>query len=198
MTRVRQLAAAVALSLVVTACGVRSQSSPSTIRAEDVPFGLLEPQAGTADPEQGGLGAEDITIYLVGEDGLVPVEREVAQPAGPRRVLEALVAGPTSAESDRGLRGAFDPEAVVPTVERDGRRILVELHESFFTEGGPPREALAQVVYTLTEVDPGTRVQFLVAGEPREVPRGDGVLTSQAVDRDDYVEFAPLASESAR
>ncbi|HEX6312359.1 MAG TPA: GerMN domain-containing protein, partial [Acidimicrobiia bacterium] len=54
-----------------------------------------------------------------------------------------------------------------------------------------PSGALAQIVYSLTELEPGVRVQFLVDGEPVEVPRGDGVLTRRPVDRDDYVELAP-------
>ena len=190
--RARVLVGGVALVVVVASgCGVRSESSPTAIEPDDVPFGLLESEAGTADPDAGGFAATEVTIYLMGANGLLPVDREVARPAGPRKILRALVAGPTPEESAFGLQSALDPEASVPEVERDGRRFRVELHEEFFTEGGPPSGALAQVVYTLTELEPRARVQFLVGGEPVEVPRGDGRLTSRPVDRDDYAEQAP-------
>ncbi|HEX6312807.1 MAG TPA: GerMN domain-containing protein, partial [Acidimicrobiia bacterium] len=148
MTRVRVLVGGVVLVAAVSGCGVRSQSSPSAIETEDVPFGLLEPEAGTADPDQGGIASEQITVYLLGTDGLVPVERDVERPVGLRKVLRALVAGPTPEESAVGLQSALDPEASVPEIDHDGRRLLVELHESFFTEGGPPSGALAQIVYS--------------------------------------------------
>jgi hypothetical protein len=194
MTRASVLVGGVALVVMVASgCGVRSQSSPTAIESDEVPFGLLEPEAGTADPDTGGFAAAEVTIYLMGSNGLLPVDREVARPAGPRKLLRALMAGPTPDESALGLQSALDPDAPPPTVERSGRRIQVELHEAFFTEGGPPSGALAQIVYTLTELEPRARVQFLVEGEPVEVPRGDGVLTNRPVDRDDYTEQAPAA-----
>jgi hypothetical protein len=192
MMRARVLVGAVAFLVVVAAgCGVRSQSSPTAIEPDDIPFGLLEPEAGTADPDTGGFAAADVTIYLMGSNGLLPVEREVTRPAGARKVLQALMEGPTPGESALGLQSALDPDAAPPAIEHDGRRILVELHEGFFTEGGAQIAALAQIVYTLTDLVPRARVQFLVEGEPVEVPRGDGVLTSRLVDRDDYIQQAP-------
>lgn len=184
----------VGLLASVSACGVRTQSSPSAIERDEIPFGLLEPEAGAAVPDMAGPAAASVTIYLVGSDGLLPVEREVAHPPGPRRALRALAAGPTVEESALGVQSALDPDAAPPSVERDGRRIMVELREGFFTEGGAQIPALAQIVYTLTELEPEARVQFLVDGAPAEVPRDDGVLTSQPVDRSDY---ATLASPAA-
>jgi len=195
--RLRTLVAGVGVVAVASACGVRSQSSPSAIERDDIPFDLLEPEAGTAVPDTAGSAAARVTIYLVGPDGLLPLEREVAPPGGPRKVLRALLAGPTTEESAAGVQSALDPEASPPSVRRDGRIIQVDLHEDFFTEGGAQIVALAQIVYTLTELEPRVRVEFVLDGEPAEVPGGDGVLISRPVDRGDYTALAPAAAPPA-
>jgi len=197
ITRLRTLVAVLGVVAVASACGVRSQSSPSAIEHDDVPFGLLDPDAGTATPDTPGPAAGRVTVYLVGPDGLLPVEREVARPGGPRRAIRALIAGPTTEESAAGVQSALDAEASELSVQRAGRIIQVELHEGFFTEGGAQIVALAQVVYTLTELEPRVRVQFLLDGEPAEVPRGDGVLTNRPVDRSDYSALGPAAAPPA-
>jgi spore germination protein GerM len=47
------------------------------------------------------------------------------------------------------------------------------------------------MVYTATAIAGVDGVRFEVAGEPAEVPRGDGTLTGRPVDRSDYQLDAP-------
>lgn len=185
MHRGRALTAALAAALVVTACGIRPQSSPSAIEPDEVPFGLLEGDSGAVVPDAPGP-TDVVTVYFLGPDGLLPLEREVTRDPGPRRVLRVLFAGPTPGEADLGVRSSLDPEVTPPTVERDGRLLAVDLPAEFLTEGEAEITALAQIVFTLTELEPRARVQFLLDGDAVEVPRGDGVLTGEPVGRGDY------------
>ncbi len=69
----------------------------------------------------------------------------------------------------------------------DGDRATVDLRGALDRAVGADRiDALAQMVYTLTELPPITRVRFELEGEPIEVPTRDGELTSRAVTRADY------------
>jgi spore germination protein GerM len=52
--------------------------------------------------------------------------------------------------------------------------------------------ALAEIVYTATARPGVGQVSFTLEGEPIEIPRGDGSLTSDAVTRGDYRELAPF------
>ena len=53
--------------------------------------------------------------------------------------------------------------------------------------------ALAELVYTATGRPGVGQVVFSLDGQPIEVPRGDGSLTSEPLTRSDYPELAPAA-----
>jgi spore germination protein GerM len=57
--------------------------------------------------------------------------------------------------------------------------------------GGNQLLAVAQVVWTLTELPTVTAVRFSVDGTPVEIPTDDG-LTDRPVDRDDYRSVKPI------
>lgn len=68
----------------------------------------------------------------------------------------------------------------------------VDLDEAFaLLDGRDQRITLAQLVFTLTGRPGVGRVSFTVEGDPVDIPRGDGTLTSGSVSRDAYREFAP-------
>lgn len=50
--------------------------------------------------------------------------------------------------------------------------------------------AIAQVVFTLTRRPEVERVAFTLEGDPLEVPRGDGSLTSDPLTQGDFPELA--------
>ncbi len=185
---VRRGAVLASLALGVVACGgVSPQSQPQEIERATVPFELLDQQRGllpaTSLPE-----IEAFVVYLVGESGLVEAER--AEPRSPslRAVLRALLEGPTEAEAEIGLRSLIPPDLDIRTVVVEGEVATIDL-------GGTFEEALssedrtlglAQIVYTMTQRAPVERVRFEIEGRPVEVPRADGSLTRNPVDRDDY------------
>jgi hypothetical protein len=179
--------AALVSAVVATACGVRDEHAPRRVDPETVPFGLAEPEAGKQlDP----TGTVSMSVFLEGEDALVAVERRVRGPVDARTALAALLEGPSRDEARLGLSSALpSPDAVRLLSEQDSTA-TVEL-SSDFRDGTVTHQvaALAQIVYTLTGVPRVDQVRFVIDGTPAAVPRQDGSLTRDAVDRSDYREF---------
>jgi Sporulation and spore germination len=182
-----------ALGVVATACGVREQSSPVTIDSSDVPFGLLEAPPTPERPPPGDAVGDTLTVYLLGSERLVPVLRQAPAPVNLATALDILAEGPTPDEIALGLQSAVGPEVPARPVRSEGDLAVIELRDAFLTGGGDQIAGLAQIVFTLTQVVGVERVQFLLEGQPVEVPRGNGVLTTEPVSRSDYTLLAPLA-----
>ena len=179
----------VALGLLATgACGVTDDARPRPIEPENVPFGLLAPTTvvtTTTVPQSSPTGA--VSIYLADTDGrLVAARREVEAPATLRKAITALIGGPSREESglhtaitsDTRLLGLRGPTDGLVTIDLSRRLLDVTGRQQIL--------ALAQVVYTATAFPGVERVLFEFEGSPREVPNGDGTLTSTPVGRLSY------------
>lgn len=123
-------------------------------------------------------------IFLLGSSRpgvrslLRAVPRDVA--ATPAAVLAALVAGPTPTEQEQQLRSAIPEDTGVLSVAFVAPgTIAVDLDDSLFQATGDELiDAMAQIVFSVTELDRVARVSVLVAGEARQLPRGDGQLVA--------------------
>lgn len=181
------MAAAVALGLVLTACGIDTQGTARRVPDDDVPFGLLTEQPDTADPATTG---RPVTIYLFGPDRLAPVERRVPG-KGLLAVTKALGAGPTDEELGLGLSSPLPPRQIDTATSSRGVA-LVDLASSFADLPSQDQSvAIAQLVFTLTGQAGIGRVSFTLDGQPVEVPRGDGALTTDPLAREDFPALAP-------
>ena len=82
------------------------------------------------------------------------------------------------------------PDVDVLEVRSKGAVATIDLAGQFEDpESGHDRTAaLSQLVYTATQSERVRSVRFELDGRPVEVPRGDGSLTREPVDRSDYVE----------
>lgn len=185
----RLLVALVAgLVFASTACGVEAEGSAQRVPEADVPFALLDPPA-TVEETTTTTSPDTMTVqlFLVLEDGLVEVDRELEPPVSIVRLVSVLGDGPTPAEQSLGVTTYLPEGSGVDGVSLAGGIAYVELGESFL---GVPQEqqrlALAQLVFTLTGRPGVGRVLFRIDGQPIEVPRGDGTLTSESVSRDSY------------
>lgn len=174
-----------ALVLLLSGCGVATSDRAEVASREEVPYGLLDPAATTTTsvaPVQSTLGH----AWFVGEGHVLRVAREVAAPLSVDGLLDVLVAGPTEDEAAFGLRSAVlvdsvDSASVVAGVA------TVDLRAQF--AAAPAREqilALAQLVYTVTEVASVAVVTFTLDGQPIDVPRADGSISEGPVTRVDY------------
>jgi hypothetical protein len=165
--------------IIVAGCGIPLQDAPEAI---DVAVRPVVPPAvdDTASPSGG-------TIYLVGERGLVAVDRERSTDV--EALLALLFLGPTPAEEQIGLRSAIPPSAMVRDVVVDGRSAVVDVSQPFAAVGGEEEIlAVAQIVLTLT-TDLADLVTIELEGTPVAIPLPDGVLATLPVGFGDYVDL---------
>lgn len=179
-----------AVALAAAGCGVTAEDGATLADAEDVPFGLLDPAPAVESPLEGATGTA-VPVFLVRPDGpqLVGVARLAPSGALSSR-LDVLAEGPTAAEEASGLRSALPGPEAVTSVELSGGVAGVDLSRDFTELSGSDQLlAIAQMVFTLTERTDVARVGFTLDGEPVQVPRGDGSLTSDPVARADYADL---------
>lgn len=167
--------------LVLAGCGVPSQDEPHEV---DLPRKPLTETSAPAGAEPVGEVAE--VLCLTRESRLAQVVRRVDAVPDPQRQLDQLVAGPTAHEQARGLSTALATTALTIEVGA-GMSAVVEVGAS--AEGtARSDEALAygQIVCTLTSRPDVTTVTFRRAGQPLQVPRADGTLSSDPLRQADY------------
>ena len=181
---------AIAIASTIAGCGVRTQADPEELNRDDVPFGLLEPGSAGASPEQGDT---PFGLYFVDDAGaLAPVVRTHPDPLGPGETLRELLAGPNAVEAELGLATAIPPGTNARAAVLSGDVVVIELAGSVVEASRIDAvAAIAQLVFTITELGDVTQVLFRLDGESVEVPRGDGTLTAGPVERGDYASLAP-------
>lgn len=181
------LVAGVALS----SCSIGAQKAPTPISRDSVPFGLLAPATtATTTPSVPSTG---ISIFLDGDQRLVPVDVQVPLPATPGSALSALSKGLTSADASAGLRSPVSTQSPLRLERVHSGTAVVDVPASFANLGGKDQiVAAAQIVYTLTAFPAVSSVQLLVGSRPAEIPTANGTLVSKPLTRSDYSAFAPL------
>jgi hypothetical protein len=188
------LAAVVGVLVLLGGCGVPVDRAPSALPRAGVPFDLLRPSTPSTTTTTTPSPVEvSVQIFLVGASGhLVGVTREV--PAAQESlavVLDALVAGPTDAETAAGLESAVPAQTkVLGGTTETGGIATVNLGGTFGQLVGQPQiEAVAQVVFTVNTLPGVTGVTFQLSGRAVEVPIASGAQVPMATP----AQFAPLA-----
>jgi germination protein M len=188
-TRLRR--ATVAATMVIAAtvlagCGVSTQTTQREIEPSDVPFGLMQSRRPTTTSAPPGT-ASDIVVYFVGTSGLGAAVREQRGNATAEDALDALAAGPTDGEARAGFRSALVPGSIDDVRVANGLA-RVDLDPEFLQLGRTEQAlAIAQIVFTLTELETVDRVRLLVGGEPLPVAIVTGRTTTAPIDRDQVV-----------
>jgi hypothetical protein len=197
------------LSLVVVtvavlgtaACGIPSDDSPRAIPEAAVPQEAREPRGQTPGTTVPPGTAQVETIYLVGgsetEPRLQPVNVSVPGPVDPaqraRRVIEQLVSTrPEDVNMDGVVTNQLPSNVTVldATLQTDG---VLDLNLSELgVQGQRLRLAMAQIVFTATELPNVTSVRVAFDGQPLAVPTDSGsVSAGTAVSRSDYSGLDP-------
>ncbi len=188
--------AAAALALVVTACGIPTQGSPNTLGRSKVPFNLLDPHpptTTTTQPKPSSYVPVKV-FYLATNDQLTAVQRLVAAPAPLQLVLDAMLAGPTSAETSAGLITAIPGDVAVLSVATLPNGVVgVNMNTAFGQITGNNSElAVAQIVATVaTEAGLNTGVIFEIDGQRTSVPIANGQQVSGPVYLIEFLNVAP-------
>ena len=173
-----------ALVAALAGCGVPTGGDAARIDPQDVPFDLLAPPE--ASPTTTAAPAGSQVVYLVRSEQIVPVARPNAS-RDPADLAALVVAGPTSDETAAGLRTAITDEDLLDGIERRGGTIVVNLGDRFSELRGLDQLlAVAQLTYTLTELEGVERIQFQRGDRPLGVPRADGTVGEGFVTRADF------------
>jgi spore germination protein GerM len=170
------------LVLVLCACGIPLDSQPREVPVDlPVPGGFEEAI---------GVELEPITIFLVRNDQLVGVTRNVQAPARLMDVIEAVVAGATDAEDRSGLRTSIPAGTRLIDVRQEGSVAVIDLSAGFAAVGGVQEIlAVAQLVLTTIQIDGIDSVTFELQGVRTDVPIADGALSVEPVTEADYADL---------
>ena len=196
MRRAVAVLSATASVAVLLGCGVPDDARPRAIDPDNVPFALLAPTSSTPEPTIAGpTSLTPTVVFLVGQQGrLIETERMVRAPATLAKVVSALLSGVTDEDAARKRRSAIAPGTKLRGLDGPiGGLLTVDLSNDLLRVTGRRQiEALAQVVFTVTAVPDVERVLFEFEGRRHDVPRGDGELTSEPLNRRDFRSFQPL------
>ena len=169
--RVVGVVLAVAL-VAVGGCGIESDSSPRDVAANER---SLTANAGSEGDEAGGTSR----IYLVapaeaGDPSLLrSTTRDVESGATP--LITSLLAGPNVEELAARLVTNIPQETELLSTRSSGDVLFVDLSpEITELSGGLLVLAVAQIVFTATEIDGVRAVRLRVDGLDQRWPKGDG------------------------
>jgi hypothetical protein len=177
--------------LIVTLClaGACADRGVHVVSKDDLPADVYPEGARTPRPSE----AARVTIYLLDGNRLAPVSRTGRSNMPlPELVLRALLSGPTRDELAQGLATALPPAVELAGVSVTNGIANVDFNSAFET---PTKDELlrrvAQVVYTLSELDSVDAVSFFTDGHRYTVLDQNNDTVSDPVAQGRYSRFAP-------
>jgi hypothetical protein len=175
--------------------------SGCAIQPDNAPREIPVAERGQLDPvPPGGEAIGQSRIYLVSGDGegggreLRSVLRDVDPPTR-EEVMRTLIAGPNPGEADAGMSSALLSSTTVHSAPLVASTLTVDISaEILELPGSTLREAVAQIVFTGSELDGVRSVRILVDGANQPWPDGSGELQDRPLTVYDY----PGLAESAQ
>jgi spore germination protein GerM len=171
----RRAATAFIAALLLVSCGVSNDDSPRDIpEADQQPLGF--------NPERSaGAASGTARIYLLGSAAagqtaaMIPVARDVNET--PTAVLEALLEGANATELTRQYRSAVPAGTELRAASLRSGVLWVDLSaELLQLSGNDLIDAVAQIVFTASEIEGVQGVWILVDGQEQQWPDGSGEL----------------------
>lgn len=167
------------LVLAVTACGIPIDAEPESValEVEDAPV--------SPGPTPGDLAA--VSMYLVSDETLVRVTRDLPDPTSLDSILGSLLDGVTEPEERSNLRSSIPTATRVVGITQEGSLVRIDLSREFAAVGGGEEIlAVAQIVLTATSVDGIDLVALELEGVPTDAPVASGALSIEPVSAEDY------------
>lgn len=175
-----------AVVLAFAGCGFPTEGSPHAVEVEE------QPPSSPSTTEGDVVRTEATTVWFVRDDRLVATTRQVVAPVDAPAVLQTLAAGASTDEASDGIRSAIPDPAMLVGAEVARGTATVALAAGFADiPAGDQVLALAQIVYTLTDLRGVGRVRFQIEGSPVVVPLPGGGSTEDSVSRDDFAALTP-------
>jgi len=182
------------LAGLLMSCGVATDDSAVPIDLGEQPPGLVPTSTSTTMP---ALDSETIAVFFFDPqpevERLVDRPRQAAPPVDIESAVNALLAGTTEVERELvALRSEIPDDVELIGVQREDDLIILDFNQAFEeVEGDAQSRAFAQIVYTVDALEPGARVAFRVAGEPRGALTDVGERVSRCVTVHDYPTLHP-------
>jgi hypothetical protein len=181
---------AAAALLLVTGCAIQPDSGP-----RDIPEDLREQEAPSATAVGGAARGSD-RIYLLAPDGaeqpLRTVQRDTDSDA--QRLLTELISGPNPGEFEAGYRSAIPATLEVNSVRVDDGVVQVDLSDALLDlSGGDLTRAVAQIVFTGSEIPGAESVLIRVDGATQQWPDGSGTQHRGPLTVYDFIGWAESA-----
>jgi spore germination protein GerM len=171
------------VSVAAAGCSIQPDTAPRVIPPND----RVELNPLLAE---GGEAAGTTRLYLVaasdgGERELRAVARDVD--ATPTAALQELLKGPNPPEVDGGLGTELPPGLSLLSARQAGSVLQVDVSEEILDLPAPGTIlAVAQIVFTASQIDGVEQVRLRVNGNPRAWPDGRGELTTAPLTTYDY------------
>lgn len=218
MNRTRSILLLGALVTILAACGASTGGlgtvppvSPTPEASPAGPDVTADPgstEPSTAPSESTGAtpsaspsstGTTLVRSYFVlggppGTEGLVPVLRQVpTTPTPARAAMDALLAGPTAAETAGTIGTAIPDGTKLLGLSTKNGVATVDLSTEFDSGGGSAsmRYRLGQVVYTLSQFSTVKTVVFQIEGQTVTVFGSEGITLSGPVGRANFYDILP-------
>ena len=188
-TRVAICLAACGLSL--SACGLTEDAAPRDLPADERT--LVPTQTGDGNEAE---GSDRIYLVAPGDERLL---RSVPREADTRTDLIAtLFDGPNTEEAEQQFSTIIPSSLELLNPPRlQGSLLFLDVSDELRELTGTSlSQALAQIVYTASELEGVSRVQITVNGQPQSWPRPNADPTSQALSIYDYPGFVQSAQPS--
>lgn len=168
-----------AVSLVLVACGIPVEAEPESV---EVQMPSPDEDRPPAPGEQAG-----VSMYLVRDETLVHVTRDLPSPPSLTIIFESLLDGVTETERMQNLRTAIPPGTETMAVTEEDSVLAIDLNSEFAAVGGEEEIlAVAQIVLTATSIEGIDLVAFQLEGVPTDVPVANGALSVDPVGAADY------------
>ena len=188
MSKVRILTVAVA-AFALGACGIQTDSAPRDLPEDE--RSLISDSSSGSDAS----GADRIYLVAPGEERLL---RSVPRDAEFREdLIEILLLGPNDDEVAAQFSSFIPPSTELLSARSKGQILIVDLTaEISELTGQSLSQAIAQIVYTATEIDGIEAVQLKVEGEDVAWPKPNGDTTADPLRTYDYPGFVQTAQPS--
>ncbi len=174
--------------LLPASCGLSPDAAP-----RDLPIAeqdLVPSPSGSGDE---AAGPDRIYLAAPGEERLLrSVPRDTESPTA---LMESLLEGPNDTEAEQQYSSFIPPTVrLLQPPRRQGSILFVDVSDQL-TEltGASLSQALAQIVFTATEVDGVSRVQITIAGDTKSWARPNGGPTTAPLSIYDYPGFVESA-----
>jgi spore germination protein GerM len=188
----KKLLLAASIALFAAACS--STNAVHLISPDQLPPELYgkQPQAASSREQQA-------IVYFIRGNRLVQVQRTgPTSSTGAELVMRLLLQGPSPEEQADGMSTAIPPDTALLGVVVERQIATVNLSQEFERAAAAPVHEirLAQIVYSLTELQEVDAVRFRIEGDPNPVIDQNGNPVRGAVARGSYSRFQPNSEAS--